>query len=51
MDEFPPLIEPYDDYDENHSVEQLNYLYELSDGRIILCYRNSTIRLGKLKVG
>jgi hypothetical protein len=51
LDEFPPLIGPYDDYDENHSVEQLNYLYEFSDGRIILCYRNSTIRLGKLKVG
>ena len=51
LDELPPLIEPYDDYDDNHTVEQLNYLYELSDGKIILCYRDSSIKIGKLKTG
>ena len=51
LDELPPLIEPYDDYDDNHTVEQMNYLYELSDGKIILCYRDSSIKIGKLKTG
>ena len=51
LDELPPLIEPFDDYDDNHSAEHLNYLYELSDGNIVLCYRNSSIKLCKLKTG
>ena len=49
LEELPPLIEPYDDYDENHIEEILNYLYEMPDGKIILCYRNSTLKIGKLK--
>ena len=51
LEELPPLIEPYDDYDDNHTAEQLNYLYELPDGKIILCYRDSSIKIGKLKTG
>ena len=51
FDELPPLIEPYDDYDDSHSVEQLNYLYELTNGKIILCYRNSNLKIGVLKTG
>ena len=51
LDELPPLIEPYDDFDDNHTSEQLNYLYEFDDGKIILCYRNSDIKLGVLKIG
>ena len=51
LDELPPLIEPYDDYDDNHTAEQLNYLYELTDGKIVLCYRDSSIKIGKLKTG
>ena len=51
LEELPPLIEPYDDYDDNHTAEHLNYLYELSNGYIILCYRDSTIKIGKLKTG
>ena len=51
LDELPPLIEPYDDYDDNHEAENLNYLCELNNGKIILCYRNSTIKIGKLKTG
>jgi WD40 repeat protein len=51
LDELPPLIEPYDDYDDNHNSEHLNYLYELSDGKIVLCYRNSSLKLCKLKTG
>jgi len=51
LDELPPLIEPYDDYDDNHISEHLNYLYELSDGKIVLCYRDSNIKIGKLKTG
>ena len=51
LDELPPLIEPYDDFDDNHTSEQLNYLYEFDDGKIILCYRNSDIKLGRLKIG
>ena len=51
LDELPPLIEPFDNYDDNHSAEHLNYLYELSDGNIVLCYRNSSIKLCKLKTG
>ena len=51
LDELPPLIEPYDNYDDNHTVEQLNYIYELEDGKIVLCYRDSNIKLGILKIG
>ena len=51
LDELPPLIEPYDDFDDNHNAEQLNYLCELSDGKIVLCYRNSNLKLCKLKTG
>ena len=51
LDELPPLIEPFDDYDDNHKAEELNYLHEFSDGRIILCYRDSSVKLGKLKTG
>ena len=51
LDELPPLIEPYDDYDDNHISEHLNYLYELSDGKIVLCYRDSNIKIGKLTTG
>ena len=49
LDELPPLIEPYDDYDDNHNSEQLNYLSELYDGKIVLCYRNSNLKICKLK--
>lgn len=51
LDELPPLIEPYDDYDDNHTTEHLNYLYELTDGKIVLCYRDSSIKICKLKTG
>ena len=51
LDELPPLIEPYDNYDEDHNAEQLNYICELENGNIILCYRNSNIKLGMLKIG
>ena len=49
LEELPPLIKPYDDYDENHIEEILNYLYEMPDGKIILCYSNSNIKIGILK--
>ena len=51
LDELPPLIEPYDDYDDDHKAEQLNYIYEFSDGKLVLCYRDSHIKLGMLKIG
>ena len=51
LDELPPLIEPYDDYDDDHKAEVLSYLCELQDGKIILCYRDSNIKLGYLKTG
>ena len=51
LDELPPLIEPYDDYDDNHTAEQLNYVYEFPDGKLALCYRDSHIKLGILKTG
>ena len=51
LEELPPLIEPYDDYDDNHSAEQLNYLYEFNDGKIALCYRNAYLKIGFLKTG
>jgi WD40 repeat protein len=51
LDELPPLIEPYDDYDDNHTAEQLNYLHELKDGKLVLCYRDSSIKICKLKTG
>ena len=51
LEELPPLIQPYDDYDDDHEAEYLNYLYELSDGKIILCFKNSLLRLCKLKTG
>ena len=51
LDELPPLIEPYDDYDDNHKAEELKYLCELQDGKIILCYKDSNIKLGYLKTG
>ena len=51
LDELPPLIEPYDDYDDNHTAEQLNYVYEFPDGKLALCYRDSHIKLGILKIG
>ena len=51
LEELPPLIEPFDDYDDNHKAEELSYLHEFSDGKIVLCYRNSNIKLGKLKTG
>ena len=51
LDELPPLIEPYDDDDINHRAEQLNYLYEFQNGKIALCYRDSNIKLGMLKIG
>jgi len=51
LDELPPLIEPYDNYDEDHNAEQLSYICELENGNIILCYRNSNIKLGMLKIG
>ena len=51
LEELPPLIQPYDDYDDDHEAEYLNYLYELSVGKIILCFKNSLLRLCKLKTG
>ena len=51
LDELPPLIEPYDDYDDDHKEEVLSYVCELQDGKIILCYRDSKIKIGYLKTG
>ena len=51
LDELPPLIELYDDFDDNHTAEQLNYVYEFPDGKLALCYRDSHIKLGILKIG
>ena len=51
LDELPPLIEPYDNYDDDHVAEQLNDICELKNGNIILCYRNGNIKLGMLKIG
>ena len=51
LEELPPLIEVYEDYDDNHSAEQLNYLYEFNDGKIALCYRNANLKMGFLKTG
>lgn len=51
LDELPPIIQPYDDYDDNHKAEQLNYIYEFPDGKLVLCYRDSNIKLGILKIG
>ena len=51
LDELPPLIESYDDYDDDHKEEVLSYVCELQDGKIILCYRDSKIKIGYLKTG
>ena len=51
LDELPPLIKPYDNYDDDHRPEQLNYIYEFQDGKLVLCYRDSNIKLGMLKIG
>ena len=51
LDELPSLIEPYDDYDDNHRAEELKYLYEFQDGKIALCYKDSNIKFGMLKTG
>ena len=51
LDELPPLIEPYDNYDDDHKPEQLNYIHEFPDGKLVLCYRDSSMKLGMLKIG
>lgn len=51
LEELPPLIQPWDGYDFNHTTEHLNYLYQLKNGKVVLCYKDSTIKVCSLLSG